>query len=233
MALIQSQERRNECGGPFSGSTFVDPFVGHNTLDDMVKHARAGHTALPTRGPRLGREKKVTTELDLWFLELYQLLAEPLALPGSGGRVVVGDRDHEVVDDPGHPLLGLSLNTMPHPQQEGIFVPKRYLNFATMQELWNHYKVDVPLQNQCSRETFRKRWPSWCKFMPLKDEGQGQKCNECVRLAEARLQAVSKEDRAAVDEEKRLHLSRVMADREVNTRGNKCEGNHVSAWPKW
>ena len=49
------------------------------TIDKMIKLVRKGHATLPERAPRLPREAKQSDALDVWFLDVYLHLAEPLA----------------------------------------------------------------------------------------------------------------------------------------------------------
>ena len=56
--------------------------IGPGQLDNMVGFAKAGQSQLPANGPRMGRATPTMDQLDVWFLHLYQELAEPLAIPG-------------------------------------------------------------------------------------------------------------------------------------------------------
>ena len=81
--------------------------VGHGTLDNMVKLAKAGHPTLPPRGPRMERASPASTALDAWFLTVYRYLAEPLAIPGSGDMAIVEGPEAELAEltDVNHPLF--------------------------------------------------------------------------------------------------------------------------------
>ena len=190
------------------------------TLDNMIKHARSGLVELPERGPRLARESKTSDELDVWMLDVYKNLAEPLAVEQSQGSLpVASEEQHEIVQDDSHPLYGISVNL---DGKKSATVPKRYLNFATAEDLWRFYLLDVPKDSQCSRHTFTLGYKRWKKFMPLKDPGDGTKCSICATLAEQKAQCSSKLEREQVDQDMKAHLERVRGDRSVNNRTNKA-----------
>ena len=153
------------------------------------------------------------------MLDVYKNLAEPLAVEQSQGSLpVASEEQHEIVQDDSHPLYGISVNL---DGKKSATVPKRYLNFATAEDLWRFYLLDVPKDSQCSRHTFTLGYKRWKKFMPLKDPGDGTKCSICATLAEQKAQCSSKLEREQVDQDMKAHLERVRGDRSVNNRTNK------------
>ena len=194
------------------------------SLDNMIKLARlarSGLVELPARGPRLQRESKTGDALDVWFLDVYLYLAEPLAVEGSEGSLpvtVAAGEQHEIVHDDSHPLCSISVNL---DGKKSAMIPKRYLNFATAEDFWRFYVVDVAKDQQCSRKTFFRGYERWKKFLPLKDPGEGTKCSICATLAEQKAQCTSKMAREQVDLDLKDHLERVRGDRSVNNRTNK------------
>lgn len=101
--------------------------TGHKAIDEMVKLAKNGHNSVPERGARLPREKPKMDEADLWFLAVYQGLAEPTPMEDGGCHFEeLADQagQHEVIKDLNHPLLSLSLGI----STEKNTVAKRFLN---------------------------------------------------------------------------------------------------------
>lgn len=217
--------------------------IGPGQLDHMVGYAKAGQSQLPSSAPRLGRATPAMNQLDVWFLRLYQELAEPLAIPGSGDDIIppefdeagnaIGQCQHEVVKDVNHPLYALATNAsrQVHGQGKDAKVPLRYLNFESVKELWNFYQVDEDMTQQASRDTFNKAWQSWKNFVPLKNAGQQSKCTICAELSVARTEATEAAVREDLDLQKKQHLDVVMADRRVNVRGNKLSESE-KVWAK-
>lgn len=211
--------------------------IGHGSLDKLVNLAKNGHVDVPTRGPRLKREAPALATVDTWFVSIYRDLAEPLALPGSGNLAESDGPDpgasskdsdmveHEIVAAD-HPLAALSLNLRqsnadadPHGR---VYVPKRYLNFGSEQQIWNFYQEDEDVAHQISRSTFRKAWEKWRRFLPLKNSGEGSKCNACASLTLQRSEATEPSERVRIDGLKQAHLQTVMADRNFSVRCNKA-----------
>ncbi|CAE7298360.1 unnamed protein product [Symbiodinium sp. CCMP2592] len=190
------------------------------TIDKMIQYARSGLSELPERGPRLPRETKTSDELDVWFLEVYKNLAEPLAVEGSESSklATAAGEQHELVVDETHPLYAMSVNL---DGKKSAAVPKRFLNFAVAEDLWRFYEVDVPKNEQCSRNTVMKGYQRWKRFLPLKDPGDGTKCSICATLAERKAQCSTKVEREQVNVDLKHHLECVRGDRTVNNRTNK------------
>ena len=206
--------------------------IGPGQLDNMVGFAKAGQSQLPSNAPRLGRATSAMNQLDVWFLRLYQELAEPLAIPGSEDIIppeldeagnAIGQCQHEVVKDVNHPLYALATNASRHVHGQGkdVKVPLRYLNFESVKELWHFYLVDEDIAKQASRDTFNRSWQTWKNYVPLKNAGQQSKCTICAQLSVARTEATEVAVREELDLQKKQHLDVVMADRRVNVRGNK------------
>ena len=203
--------------------------VGHGTLDKFVSLAKAGHTHVPESGPKLPRASPASDELDTWFLRLYQQLAEPLAVPGSGDSAVgppqaPGDDGELTLTDVNHPLFAATVNACRSAvggRQGQIKVPRKYLQFQSEADLFQFYQTDAEQTKQVSKSTFHRAWGSWKAYLPLKTAGQQSKCSLCASFSEARTQATDSLERAAIDREKKIHLDQVMSDRRVNTRGNK------------
>ena len=213
--------------------------VGHGTMDQMVLHCKNGHTSWPQqRGPRLQRDAPATDTVDVWFMTVYNDLAEPLAIPGSEGRLESAGpeeqlQQHEVVDG-NDPLLSVSLNLRRHASPKTdphgrVLIPKRYLNFADESALFNFYQIDEPSPQQVSRSTFRKAWGKWSRIMAFKNKGENSKRNICARLTVERAEAVEPSERLRVDAAKRQHLDCVMADRSVSVRCNKL-ASRADVW---
>ena len=198
--------------------------IGHGQVDKLLAFARAGHTHVPGAAPKQARSTPAQDTLDVWFLALYNQLAEPLAVPGSGDTVVGAveeEGQHEIVEDATHPLYLASINAERGGKQGPVKVPRRYLNFSSDHDLYLFYVQDEVLDKQCSKSTFTKGWRSWKNYLPLKNAGQQSKCITCASLSEARVQATDADSRAELDKQKKDHLAVVMADRRINVRGNK------------
>ena len=205
--------------------------ISPGTLDTYMKYAKAGHTHLPEKGPRMPRSEPASNALDVWFLGLYQHLAEPLAVPGSGESVVgpasLDTEDTAALQDVNHPMFALVVNADKKAiagrqnADMNIKVPRRYLNFTSELELFHFYKTDEEVQAQVSKTTFHRGWQKWSAFLPLKHAGRQSKCNICASLNEARANEPDALTRNQIDADKKLHLDQVMADRRVNVRGNK------------
>lgn len=199
--------------------------VGHGTLDNMVKLAKAGHPSLPAKAPRMGRASPASTALDAWFLTVYRHLAEPLAIPGSGDMAIV-EAGSEVelaeLTDVNHPLFLATINAERKDHRVmNLKVPKRFLNFESVVSLYHFYKQDEALDQQVSYKTFNLGWKSWQSFLPLKNAGQQSKCTICANLSERRSSAVDSAERCEIDREKKDHINIVMADRRIAERGNR------------
>ena len=200
--------------------------VGHNAMDDMVKYAKAGHALLPEKSTaRLPKEKPKMELVDMWFLSLYQGLAEPTPLEDGGHRVqALPDRglEHEVIEDLNHPLLAATVGI----SIDGKLVPKRVLNQENLASLWHAYDLEIA-GDKVSRDTFTKAFNRhWKKILVFKGEGQGVRCNVCADFDQERVNCSTKKERLEVDILKQKHLDRADADRSVNVRGN-----HLSKQP--
>ena len=211
--------------------------VGHGSLDKLVAYAKNGHMDLPGRAPRLQREAPASATVDTWFVTIYRDLAEPLALPGSGDIAEASSEDmvqHEVIASD-HPLAALSMNlrqSRGDPDPHGrVYAPKRYLNFGSEQQLFQFYQEDEDSGSQVSRSTFKKAWAKWQKFLPLKNSGEGSKCNTCADLTLQRAEATEPSDRIRIDGLKQQHLQTVMADRSYSVRCNKA-ASRPDVWLK-
>ena len=213
--------------------------VSPKTVDHWLKLCRAGQITLPKPGPKLGKATPQLERANLWFLEVYQLLADPLALPGSEDQYFFGRQEplhseqqppaivHETVSDTSHPLYGLSLNITPtkgHSSAAQVLAPRRHVNFSTLLDFFRFYCSDVAPSEQVSRTTWERGYNTfWARHLILKSPTTGNKCSVCLGLDEKRTNSTSEAERFAVDQEKMLHLETVKADRSVNTRGNlKC-----------
>lgn len=156
--------------------------ISPGTLDTYMKYAKAGHTHLPEKGPRMPRSEPASNALDVWFLGLYQHLAEPLAVPGSGESVVgpasLDTEDTAALQDVNHPMFALVVNADKKAiagrqnADMNIKVPRRYLNFTSELELFHFYKTDEEVQAQVSKTTFHRGWQKWSAFLPLKHAGR-------------------------------------------------------------
>ena len=195
--------------------------TGHKAIDEMVKLAKNGHNSVPERGARLPREKPKMDEADLWFLAVYQGLAEPTPMEDGGCHFEeLADQagQHEVIKDLNHPLLSLSLGI----STEKNTVAKRFLNQTDVASLWHAYETEKAGEEKVSRDTFTKAFNRhWKRILIFKGEGQGVRCTLCAELDQSRLQCVSKKERQEIDLQKSMHLNRTDADRSVNVRGNK------------
>ena len=138
------------------------------TIDKMIKLARKGHATLPERAPRLPREAKQSDALDVWFLEVYLHLAEPLAIDEYQG--LEADSRNELVEDESHPLYGISLNVE---KGKGRSAPKKYVNFTSILEFFQFYVHDTPTEGQVSRSTFQRSYKRRSKYLPFKDVAEG------------------------------------------------------------
>ena len=178
--------------------------VGHGQVDQLVALAKAGQTHVPQAAPKAGRNTPAQNVLDVWFLSLYNMLAEPLAVAGSGDTVVGAvdeEGQHEVTTDATHPLYLASVNAERGHRQGPVKVPRRYLNFSSERDLYKFYVQDEVLQKQRSESTFKKGWRSWKNYLPLKNAGQQSKCITCASLSEARAQATDTDTRTELDQQ--------------------------------
>lgn len=216
--------------------------IGHGAVDKLVAFAKAGQIELPSHAPRLGRSTPASDALDVWFIHLYQELAEPLAIPGSEDFIapeldenghLTSEVQSEVVKDVNHPLYAVATNAQRYlrGQSKEVKVPKRYLNFESLKELWQFYNMDEDMSKRVSRDTFDRGWKSWRNFMPFKNAGLQSKCTICAELSVARTEAIEAAARAELDLKKKQHLDVVMADRRVNVRGNKL-ASEEKVWKK-
>ena len=194
---------------------------------EMLKLLKSGQTTLPPPGPRQAKPEPILDKVSLWMLDLYQNLADPLAVPGSEDRLPESlalaeclETSHEIIDDPGHPLFGLSFNLDTGGDVRRV-AGRRFLNFVSVNELFKFYTSDVPVSEQSSRSTFDRAWKGWKKYLTLKSPSQGNKCTICLHLAEQRSNAETQEERMQIDAEKNEHLNTIKRDRKVNTRGNQ------------
>ena len=123
-------------------------------VDDWLKLLRAGQVVLPAaKKPRLSKPEPMIERINVWFLDVYQFLADPLAIPGSEDRFVSEQQSdsqaeaaqrpaeavqqHEIVDDVSHPLHGLSF-ALQEASDKGpkIVAGRRHVNFATLLDLF-------------------------------------------------------------------------------------------------
>ena len=206
--------------------------VGHSVMDEWVKLAKNGHAALPEKGARLPRSKPKTDEVDVWFLQIYQGLAEPTPMErDDGGYQHVEElpdlaNQHEVVNDINHPLYALSVGL----GSDGHTVPKRYLNQSDVNSLWHAYETQHLDQAHVSRDTFRKAFQrNWKKFLLFKG---GVRCNVCADFDESRKHCLTKLERQEIDAQKQRHLDRCDADRSVNVRGNRLSALESTYTPQ-
>ena len=208
--------------------------VGHSVMDEWVKLAKNGHAALPEKGARLPRSKPKTDEVDVWFLQIYQGLAEPTPMErDDGGYQHVEElpdlaNQHEVVNDINHPLYALSVGL----GSDGHTVPKRYLNQSDVDvnSLWHAYETQHLDQAHVSRDTFRKAFQrNWKKFLLFKG---GVRCNVCADFDESRKHCLTKLERQEIDAQKQRHVDRCDADRSVNVRGNRLSALESTYTPQ-
>ena len=211
--------------------------VSPNQVDKWLKLCRSGAVELPAAGPALAKPTPQLERVNVWFLEVYQLLADPLAIPGSEDHAyfyVAGDGStgspgrvvHESVEDVTHPLYTLSLN-LDATKGRGsgpVLAARRHVNFTTLLDFYRFYQADVGEAEQVSRSTFERGYNGyWSKHLILKSPVTGNKCSTCLSLDEKRSNATSDAERFSIDQEKQAHLDCVRQDRSVNTRGNiKC-----------
>lgn len=76
--------------------------IGHAQVDKLVALAKGGHTHAPDAAPKQVRNTPAQNSLDVWCPSLYQLLTEPLAVPGSGDTVEM--RAAGMRSPPGSPI---------------------------------------------------------------------------------------------------------------------------------
>ena len=89
--------------------------------------------------------------VDMWFLALYQGLAEPTPMEDGGHRVEdLPDRgeEHEVIEDLNHPLLAATVGI----SMDGKLVPKRVLNQQDLASLWHVYDLEKIAEDKVSRD---------------------------------------------------------------------------------
>ena len=198
--------------------------TGHKQVDKIKGLIVNGHNAplAPSkrRMPRACSQQQYH-KADHWFFSLYQSLGEPLANEDK-------DLDHEHVSigEQDHPLW--DLGTAVGSENDAKFVPKRYLNPGTFQDIWILFQSTVPASEQVSRSTLYTCWSQrWKNYLQFRNIGQGKRCKICAALDERRLQATSEEEKARVEEEKNDHINDVMAARNYSVRGNKQAVEHA------
>lgn len=81
---------------------------------NLLKQLRRGHTTRPEAAPRLPKPEPALDRVNVWLLDCYQHLADPLASPGNED-VPAKLMEHledppEILDDVAHPLYALSFN---------------------------------------------------------------------------------------------------------------------------
>ena len=197
--------------------------ISPGRASNLLKHLRAGNITRPDPAPRLPKPEPVLDRVNVWLLDCYQHLADPLALPGSEDvPVKLTDKleeTHEILDDVAHPLYALSFNVGTAGDKRRM-AGRRHVNFTSIHDLFKFYQADVPAEQQASRATFERAFKAWSKYIILKSPSSGNKCTICLRLQEARTNAASAEDKSQIDAELTEHLNTVKLDRKVNTRGN-------------
>ena len=124
---VQSKQRRYSIGAQIVCRPYFVKFHGicKETLQQYTKEAQAGHTTRPSHARKLpGYQTQKMTLLDGWFLQLYQELAEPLAIPDN----IDPDLDDLELEEilPSHPLASIHINI-----DETHFARRRYLNPGT------------------------------------------------------------------------------------------------------
>ena len=124
---VDSKQRRYSIGGQLVCRPFFVKFHGicKDTLKQYTKEAQAGHTTRPSHSRNLpGHQTQKMTLLDVWFLQLYQELAEPLAVPDNIDPTLDDLELEEIL--PSHPLASIHINT-----DDTHFARRRYLNPGT------------------------------------------------------------------------------------------------------
>ena len=124
---VESKQRRYTIGGQIVCRPFFAKFHGicKETLQQYIKEAQAGHTTRPSHARNLpGYQAKKMTALDSWFLQLYQELAEPLAVPDNSDPTLDELDLEEIL--PSHPLASIHINI-----DDVLFARRRYLNPGT------------------------------------------------------------------------------------------------------
>ena len=197
--------------------------TGNKQIDKIKRLILNGHNAplapSKTRMPRPCARQSFY-KADNWFYSLYRSLGEPLANADHDL-----DHEHVSVGEPDHPLwdLGTAVGS-----DDAKFVPKRYLNPGTFEDIWILFQSTAPASEQISRSALYGCWSHrWKKYLQFRGIGQGKRCKICAALDERRMQATSEEEKAQVEEEKNDHINDVMASRNYSVRGNKQAVAHA------
>ena len=74
--------------------------------------------------------------------------------------------------------------------------------------------------NAVPKTTFRRCYQqTWSKLLKIRNQGQHARCATCAKLSEERKKATDPETKDEVTRRHNDHVSKVMADRSVATRG--------------
>ena len=186
--------------------------TGSGQVDVIRKLVQGGHQVAPEpkRMPR-ELERSKWFEADEWFLHLYRGLGEPMAIDDPD---LLEEAMLECLEDSEHPLFIMHYCLGPEQKR---YVPKRYLNPGTFEDLWMMHQGTG---GGVGRSTLYRVWKErWARFLPFRNVGQGKRCKVCARISEERVRATTLQEKADIIDEKSAHVQEVMADRNVSSRG--------------
>ena len=166
------------------------------------------------------RDRQQFQDVDAWFHELYLHYAEPWATEPSDECIPGWD----LSSDTQTATLNTSMEEI-HVAQDHPFMlacagadgNRSFVGEKTLPpdtkpvELYEMYKASG---GTASQETLRSCWVErWKAFMPVRNKGQGGRCQLCAEITQQRKVATTEEDKVALSEKKRLHVEAVMAIR--------------------
>ena len=156
------------------------------------------------------RDRIAQHEADAWFLKVFTSIAEHLAIGDEKDCDYEENLDVDLCPD--HPLMQQSMDITE--------VQPRYIFKISMKEWHELYCADVG-ETAVSLTAFTKCYKSrWKTVLRMRGHNLHQRCSICAKLSESRKKATSQEEKDDVASQHQRHLEMVMADRNVDKRGD-------------
>ena len=182
----------------------------------------------------------VSNSLDVFFLWLYENLAEHLA------ETDIPEEDIARWSETGSDSVACETDLTSHPSAAAVTIPTdvKWLAPTTLHQLYNLYKVkeaavtqvgmdkdevkgnpekddqDLHLSDDfASFSTFKRKWlSSWKHIIKVRSASQHARCSTCAKLDCALSKATGKEEKMALRQQKADHLRSMLADRHLERR---------------
>ena len=207
-------------------------------IRDVLDH---GGSAYPEPAARIsaGASDDPWLKVDAWLHELYLHDAEYLADTNNDAddimdrNVTLTDNldEFDIIEMSDHPLWTISV-LLPDPTNPGRtaqYCRKKHLDPCTVEDIFNWYHTDV--DDPQGRSTFMRCWSErWSRFIKIRNHGQGKRCRFCATKTEERRRATTREEKARIDEELRLHRDDNKADRNASVRTNHMAEQHAKRY---